>query len=105
MNQEMHDHIMSLTDGKDYGLCAPPMDAQIALSELARFFLGDDWCCVNPMSQEQINTEIVAEIETRYEKNRQRCYIQKQSEKTLQQRNAAMCPNKPKVRNLAKNKI
>lgn len=60
------DHILSLTDGKDYGLACPPMDAQTALEELGRYFLGDEWFADVPQSQEQINTEIVIAIESSY---------------------------------------
>lgn len=56
-------HILSLTDGKDYGLCPPPMKAQVALNELSRYFLGNDGYSSLSMSQEQINTEIVYKIE------------------------------------------
>jgi hypothetical protein len=59
-------HILSLTNGKDYGLCTPPMDAKVAINELRRYFLGDDWYTVLPQSSEQIITEIVYEIEKNY---------------------------------------
>lgn len=60
--------LLKLTDGKDYGMFAPPMDAQVALNELCHHLLGEDWYSVNPVSQEQINTEIVYEIERKYVK-------------------------------------
>jgi hypothetical protein len=63
---QLKEHILSLTDGKDYGLCSPPMEAQVAMKELCRYFLGENWYVVMPLSQEQINTEIVYEIERRY---------------------------------------
>lgn len=62
----IRENIFKLTNGKDYGICPPPMDAQVALNELCRHFLGDDWYTVMPMSQEQVNTEVVYEIERRY---------------------------------------
>ena len=62
--------LLKLTNGKDYGIFAPPMDAQVALIELAHHFLGEDWYSVNPISQEQINTEIVYEIERKYKVRR-----------------------------------
>ena len=58
--------LLKLTDGAEYGIFAPPMDAQVALIELCHHFLGEDWYSVNPVSQEQINTEIVYEIERKY---------------------------------------
>lgn len=64
--------LLKLTNGKDYGIFAPPMDAQVALIELCHHFLGEDWYSVNPVSQEQINTEIVFEIERKYKVRRVR---------------------------------
>lgn len=60
------ERILSLTDGKDYGLFSPPMKAQTAVNELCRYFLGEDWYSVTNMTNEQVNTEIVYEIESRY---------------------------------------
>ena len=65
-DKERYERLYKLTDMKDYGLCPPAMKAQVALNELCRYFLGEDWLSVNPISQEQINTEIVCEIESRY---------------------------------------
>lgn len=64
--QETANRLLKLTDGKDYGIFSPPMNAQIAIQELCHFFLGDDWYSPNPISNEQINTEIVYEIERAY---------------------------------------
>lgn len=63
---EVYDRIFKLTDGKDYGIFPAPIDAQVALNELCRYFLGDDWVSMDPISVGQINTEIVCEIESRY---------------------------------------
>lgn len=41
---------------------APPITGQECLHILKDHFLGSDWYSVNPISQEQINTEILAEI-------------------------------------------
>ena len=70
--KETAHRILKLTNGKDYGIFAPPMDAQVALIELCHHFLGEDWYSVNPVSQEQINTEIVYEIERKYKVRRVR---------------------------------
>lgn len=67
-NAEIGERIWGLTDKKDYGIFPPPMEAQVALNELCEFFLGEDWYSVNPICQEQINTEIVYKIECRYKK-------------------------------------
>lgn len=69
-DEEMKARILSLCKDGDYGLCPPPMDAQVALNELGRYLLGDDWYVVLPVNAEQCNTEIVYEIERRYKKYR-----------------------------------
>lgn len=71
-NKEIAERILKLAEPGDYGIFPPPMDAQVALNELCRFFLGDDWCTIT-MSNKQVNTEIVYEIESKYKKvNRKR---------------------------------
>lgn len=65
-NKETLERLLKLTNGKDYGICSPPMKAQVAINELCRYFLGEDWYTVMPVSNEQVNTEIVYEIETKY---------------------------------------
>ena len=67
-DKDIADRILKLTEPGEYGIFPPPMKAQIAVDELCRFFLGDDWYSVAPISQEQINTEIVYEIECKYKK-------------------------------------
>jgi hypothetical protein len=62
-NQEIIDRVLSLAEDVDCGLMPPPMDAQVALNELRRYILGEDWYVVNPISGKQCNTEIVAAIE------------------------------------------
>lgn len=69
---EIQNRILSLTDGKDYGILPPPLDPQVALNELAHYFLGDDIEFVNPISNLQANTEIVIKIEMRYKGARKR---------------------------------
>ena len=72
-NEDIANRILSLAEPGDYGIFPPPMDAQVALNELCRFFLGDDWYCVLPIHTGQVNTEIVYEIESKYKKvNRKR---------------------------------
>lgn len=73
-NREIADRLLKLTNGKDYGIFAPPMNAQVAVVELCHFFLGEDWYSFNPISQEQINTEIVYEIECKFKKYKSRGY-------------------------------
>lgn len=64
--QERTDRILNLCKDVDCGMLTPPMDAQVALNELRRYFLGEDWYVVSPIGREQINTEIVYEIESTY---------------------------------------
>ena len=45
-----------------YGILYPPTTDEEALNILTEHFLGKDWYSYNPMSKEQINTEIVALI-------------------------------------------
>lgn len=58
-------HILSICKPGDY--ITPPMKAQIAVDELCRYFLGEDWYDASGVTDtEQINTNIVAEIEQKY---------------------------------------
>lgn len=59
-------HVLSICEKGDYGIFPPPMDAQTALNELCRYFLGDDWYTADAIHPEQVNTVIVAEIEKHY---------------------------------------
>jgi hypothetical protein len=65
---KVEERILKLTKEGDYGLCPPPMDAQIALNELSRYFLGEDWYTSMPLPQSQVNTLIVYEIENKYKR-------------------------------------
>ena len=59
--------IYSLCENLDCDMLAPPMKAQVALNELCRYFLGDDWYDGSgAVAPEQVNTAIVCEIEKRY---------------------------------------
>lgn len=51
---------------------APPMDAQTAIWILCDYLLSEKWVTPNPISQEQINTEIVCEILGKYSKKYQK---------------------------------
>lgn len=64
--QETIKRILKLTKDGEFFPFAPPMDAQVALLELKNHFLGEDWYTINPINQEQINTEIVYLIERMY---------------------------------------
>ena len=36
-------YLLDICEHGDYGILAPPMKAQVAVNELCRYFLGDDW--------------------------------------------------------------
>lgn len=55
-DEEMFNRILSLADESE-------LDPQVALNELRRFFLGDEWYVVDSMNQKQVNTWIVYDIE------------------------------------------
>ena len=46
----------------------PPLDAQLAVQFLKDYLLGEDWYVVNPLGIEQINSEIVGAILSKYSK-------------------------------------
>lgn len=55
-------------DSKDCGILSPPMEPQLALNILQEYLLGEDWYVVNPISRNQINTEVVFEILMKHSK-------------------------------------
>ena len=66
--EETKERVLALAKDVDCGLLSPPMDAQVALNELCRHLLGDDWYVADPISVEQCNTEIVYAIERKYKR-------------------------------------
>lgn len=68
--EETRERILTLAKDIDCGLFSPPMDAQVALNELCKHLLGDDWYVTSPISVEQCNTEIVYAIERKYKRVR-----------------------------------
>jgi hypothetical protein len=63
--EEISERIIKLTNGGDYGIFPPPLNAQVALNELCRYILGEDFYIVNPLNNEQANIEIVIAIENK----------------------------------------
>ncbi len=57
-----------INEQDDYGIIAPPMDADTAIDFLRRYLLGENWYSPNPISSKQINTEIVYLILSQYSK-------------------------------------
>ena len=51
---------------EDYGICPPPIEAQIGLNVLINHFLGDNWYASLPLGVEQVNTEAVLAILERF---------------------------------------
>lgn len=64
------DRVMSLCEKGDYGICTPPMKAQVAVNELCEYLLGKDWYHNMPYGAEQMNTEIVLAIERKYQRSK-----------------------------------
>lgn len=64
-DKEIKDRLIKLCAPGNYDLSNPPMRAQVAVLELARYILGEDWYSEMPVSIEQLNTEIVYLIEAR----------------------------------------
>ena len=64
-NKFDEDHLLSLCEYD--GTTIHPMKAQVAVDELRRYFLGEDWYDTSGVTNtEQVNTNIVAEIEIKY---------------------------------------
>lgn len=68
--KKISEHILSLCKEGDYGICPPPLDAQVAINELCRYFLGEDYYVAMPLSAGQCNAEIIYRIECDYEGRR-----------------------------------
>lgn len=68
--KETRDRLRVLCKEGDYGICPPPMAHDVAINELAKFFLGEGWYVGMPMSSEQITAVIVYEIERRAQRLR-----------------------------------
>jgi len=57
------EHLLSICNKTNYGYT---LDAQKAVNELARYFLGEHWYIEDPVSRKQANVLIVMEIEEKY---------------------------------------
>ena len=67
-DEEIRERVLSVAKEGDYGIMSPTMEAQVALNELCKHLLGENWYVVDPMSTEQVNTNIVYEIERKYKR-------------------------------------
>ena len=61
-------------EAKDCGLMQPPLDAQTGLDFLQYYLLGEDWYIVNPVNNEQANSQVVHEILMKYSNQYRREY-------------------------------
>lgn len=65
-SQETMKRILKLTNIKNDPDVAPYIEPQVALNELCRFFLGEDWYVTDPLSTKQVNYWIVYDIERKF---------------------------------------
>ncbi len=59
---------------QDDNMFPPSLSAQEALYFLKNYLLGKDWYVVNPLSEEQINVELVNDILLKYSKEYRKEY-------------------------------
>lgn len=64
--QETEKRLLKLTNIKNDPDVAPYIEPQVALDELCRFFLGEDWYVTDPLSTKQVNYWIVYDIERKF---------------------------------------
>ena len=60
------DYVYEKNEGKDYGICPPPISDREAIHILTEHLLGKDYYIVDPIGVEQCNTVIVADIISKY---------------------------------------
>lgn len=64
-DEQIRERLLKLCKEGDYGICPPPMDANVALDELRDFFLGKDWYSSFGVGNEPSISEIVYQIKAR----------------------------------------
>lgn len=64
--QETEKRLLKLTNIKNDPDVAPYIEPQVALNELCRFFLSEDWYVTDPLSTKQVNYWIVYDIERKF---------------------------------------
>lgn len=64
--QETEKRLLKLTNIKNDPDVVPYIEPQVALNELCRFFLGEDWYVTDPLSTKQVNYWIVYDIERKF---------------------------------------
>ena len=61
-DDEIKFRLLNLCEEGDYGICPPPMKAEVAINELRDFFLGKDWYCSFASERKPSISEIVYQI-------------------------------------------
>ena len=60
---------LDIIESKKYGIMPDVISADLAIQVLSEYLLGEDWYITDPVSQEQANTIIVAEILDTYSRD------------------------------------
>lgn len=70
--KEFHEYLEAnvMTEEDRDNVFPPALDAQIAVHLLKDHFLGEDWYCVDPICNAQVNTVIVYEILRRFPRSK-----------------------------------
>lgn len=63
---QVSERLLKLCEEGDYGICPPPMKADVAIMELCNFFLGQDWYSSFSEANKPSISEIVHEIEKKH---------------------------------------
>lgn len=64
-DEQIRERLLKLCKNGDYGICPPPMDANVAINELRDFFLGKDSNSILADGNKNYFSEIVYQIESR----------------------------------------
>ena len=65
-DEQVRERLLKLCKEGDYGMCPPPMEANVAISELRDFFLGQDWYASFPIAHKPSISETVYQIKKKY---------------------------------------
>ena len=64
-DEQIRERLLKLCKNGDYGICPPPMDANVAINELRDFFLGKDSNSILADGNKNYFSEIVYQIKSR----------------------------------------
>lgn len=67
-DEEIRERLLKLCKEEDFGICPPPMDVNVAINELAEFFLGKVWYITDKPMDELFIAECIYQIEIKYKK-------------------------------------